>query len=135
LVRIYQRSGTGAILAETKHNHCILLVEDDDAVRAIVTRMLVRNGYEVRGAADAEQAIRQMVGFHPSLLVMDMNLPGMHGLDLVHLLRGKRLELPAIAITGEEMEEFVAMASGFSTVVLKPFTEKELISAITRTIY
>jgi CheY-like chemotaxis protein len=113
----------------------ILLVEDDEAVRTLVTRLLERNGYEVRAAAGPESALRQMKDFHPALLVMDMNLPGMHGLDLVHLLRGARLELPAIAITGEQLEEFEAMASGFSAVVQKPFTEADLIDAIKKTIF
>ncbi len=113
----------------------ILLVEDDDAVRALVTRLLVKNGYEVRAADGAVSALEQMVQYHPALLVMDINLPGMNGLELVHLLRGARLELPAIAITGQELDEFEAMASGFSTVVQKPFTEAQLIAAVQRTIF
>lgn len=113
----------------------ILLVEDEEAVRNLVTRLLEKHGHEVRSAAGPDTALLQMKDFHPALLLMDMNLPGMHGLDLVHLLRGARLELPAIAITGEQLEEFEAMASGFSAVVQKPFTEAELIATIKRTIY
>jgi two-component system KDP operon response regulator KdpE len=108
----------------------ILLVEDDDAVRALVSRKLERHGYVVRAAPNPLEAIASIKEWRPALLIMDMNLPLLHGLELVHLLRGNSLGIPAIAITGAPLDEDMAQAAGFLKVLYKPFGLDELLQAV-----
>ena len=108
----------------------ILVVEDDGAVSALIARQLRRHGYEVRVAAGPLEALEALKGWEAHLLLMDMGLPGMHGLDLVHLLRGANLGIPAIAITGEQLDADVAQAAGFLHLLIKPFGVDELLRAV-----
>ena len=108
----------------------ILIVEDDEAVRTLVARQLTRNGYDVRTAAGPLEALEAIRDWDVHLLLMDMGLPGMHGLDLVHLLRGANLGIPAIAITGEQLDADVAQAAGFLHLLIKPFGLDELLKAV-----
>ncbi|HEX6693917.1 MAG TPA: response regulator [Longimicrobiales bacterium] len=108
----------------------ILVVEDDEAVSSLVARQLERHGYDVRTAAGPLEALEALRDWDVHLLLMDMGLPGMHGLDLVHLLRGANLGIPAIAITGEQLDQDVAQAAGFLHLLIKPFGIDELLKAV-----
>ena len=108
----------------------ILVVEDDEAVQSVVARQLRRHGYDVRTAVGPIEALEALKDWHADLLLMDMGLPGMHGLDLVHLLRGARLGTPAIAMTGETLDEDTVQAAGFLRLLAKPFTLDQLLKAV-----
>ena len=84
----------------------------------------------MRTAAGPLEALEALRDWDVHLLLMDMGLPGMHGLDLVHLLRGANLGIPAIAITGEQLDRDVAQAAGFLHLLIKPFGIDELLKAV-----
>jgi two-component system, cell cycle response regulator DivK len=83
----------------------ILLVEDNDFNRDMLSRRLQRRGYEILSAADAEQAIRLAPAQMPDLILMDINLPGMDGWEATRRLRAneKTAAIPIIALTAHAM--------------------------------
>lgn len=103
----------------------LILVVDDEPVVLELIRRALEGEAEVIVAPDPVTALEAVERFHPDLLIIDMGLPGIHGLQLVGLLRGDRLT-PAIAITGGIVDEDEVQAAGFSAFLLKPFQVAEL---------
>ena len=79
--------------------HSILIVEDDRAVRESLKFSLVIEGFAVRAYADAEHLLAEPRLPEFDCLIVDQNMPGMNGLDLVSALRARHIETPAILIT------------------------------------
>jgi len=79
--------------------HSILIVEDDRAVRESLKFSLVIEGFAVRAYADAEHLLAEPRLPRFDCLIVDQNMPGMNGLDLVSALRARHIETPAILIT------------------------------------
>jgi CheY-like chemotaxis protein len=83
----------------------VLLVEDNDFNRDMLSRRLKRRGYEIIDAADGEQAVR-LAGEHvPDLILMDINLPGMDGWEATRRIKAKQetASIPIIALTAHAM--------------------------------
>ncbi len=105
----------------------VLVVDDEPIVRDVVVRYLQREGYETLEAGDgllAQQLVRE---HEPSLVVLDLMLPGMDGLQLCQWIRG-RSELPVIMLTAraEEADRIVGLELGADDYVTKPFSPREL---------
>lgn len=83
----------------------ILLVEDNDFNRDMLSRRLKRRGYEIVDAADGEQAVRLAGTQVPDLILMDINLPGMDGWEATRRIRAKESTagIPIIALTAHAM--------------------------------
>ena len=79
--------------------HSILIVEDDRAVRESLKFSLVIEGFAVRAYADAEQLLAETHLPKFDCMIVDQNMPGMNGLDLVSELRARHIDTPAILIT------------------------------------
>jgi two-component system cell cycle response regulator DivK len=113
----------------------MILVVDDNATNLKLARLLLqREGYEVRTAPDAEEALRVLESHRPALILMDIQLPGMDGLELTRRLKGEPrtagiviLALTAYAMKGDEEK---ARAAGCDGYVAKPLD----LDALTRTI-
>jgi DNA-binding response OmpR family regulator len=99
-----------------------LVVEDEEAIRRLVSRILEGEGFVCQTAADGEQAIDLLESAPFDLVVTDKNLPGVSGLEVARLARALRPELPVLLITGYASEESAAEAVrlGISDYVLKP---------------
>lgn len=111
--------------------HKILLVDDEPGVLRFMGLALERAGYEVLPASEPLTALQHVRAHTPALMILDMELPGMHGLDLLQVLRGDALRFtPAIAITGHKVEPDEVQAHGFVALLLKPFTAQELLSVV-----
>ena len=109
----------------------ILLVDDDPGVLRLVEMLLERDVYVVLTASEPVTALQHLRTHTPALLIVDMHLPGLHGLELLQLLRGASGRVtPAIAITGGAIEPDEVQANGFVALVRKPFNPKELIAAV-----
>src|SRR4051794_39161057 len=105
----------------------VLVVDDEPIVREIVVRYLERDGHNAVEAADADSARAALDRHTPSLVVLDLMLPGTDGLELCRWIRS-RSDLPVIMLTarGEESDRIVGLELGADDYVTKPFSPREL---------
>src|SRR3972149_2229080 len=109
----------------------VLVVDDEPIVREVVVRYLVREGHQTLEAADGNAARGAIEQNDPSLVVLDLMLPGMDGLELCRWIRS-RSELPVIMLTarGEEADRIVGLELGADDYVTKPFSPRELVARV-----
>ena len=109
----------------------VLVVDDEPIVRDVVVRYLEQEGYRTLQAGDGETARGLLEQELPSLVVLDLMLPGMDGLALCRWIRG-RSELPVIMVTalGEEADRLTGLDIGADDYLTKPFSPRELVARI-----
>jgi CheY-like chemotaxis protein len=107
----------------------VLLVDDDDQVRRFVQGVLSEAGYDVVATSDAESAIDHAEAGGFALLITDVVLPGMSGVDLVRTVRTRRPEVACLLITGFAGDEVIERDLGDTMLVPKPFTPEALLRA------
>jgi len=110
----------------------ILVVEDDLTVAEVVVDYLRHAGLEPRAAVDGQSALEIAATWRPDLVVLDLMLPGVSGLDVCRRLREERdgrAPLPVIMLTalGEESDRVRGLESGADDYVTKPFSPRELV--------
>jgi DNA-binding response OmpR family regulator len=105
----------------------ILVVDDDPMVAEVVARYLERDGHSVECVGDGEEALRRALADPPDLMVLDLMLRRMSGLQVCRKLR-ERWPVPVIMLTalGEEMDRVVGLETGADDYVTKPFSPREL---------
>ncbi|MFC7738800.1 ATP-binding protein [Roseomonas sp. GCM10028921] len=109
----------------------VLVVEDDPDVSWIATAFLRRAGFEVATAGSPDQALHLLrSGLSPNILVTDFMMPGMNGAELIARARELRPELPALMITGYASPQADGHAPHDVPILVKPFEDHDLISAI-----
>jgi len=106
----------------------LLLIEDDAAIVAGLRLSLSLEGYEVVTAADGEAGCRLAVDDPPDLVLLDIMLPGMHGLEVLRRLRAVDPDLPVLILTarGEEGDKVLGLQLGADDYISKPFNLEEL---------
>lgn len=114
-----------------------ILIVDDNAVNLKLARILLTSeGYGVRTACDAEEALRVMQDWRPQLILMDIQLPGMDGLELTRQLKAseKTREVVVLALTAYAMkgDEERARAAGCDDYISKPIDADMLLSVIAK---
>jgi DNA-binding response OmpR family regulator len=112
-------------------NGTVLVVDDEPIVREVVVRYLAREGYRTLEAGDGDEARRLIEQDPPSLVVLDLMLPGTDGLSLCRWIRS-RTQLPVIMLTarGEEADRIVGLELGADDYVTKPFSPRELAARV-----
>ncbi|MEZ5379598.1 MAG: response regulator transcription factor [Acidimicrobiales bacterium] len=115
----------------TPGRHRILLVEDDDRIRASLRLAMRDEGYDVLEAPSAEAALDVMADERPELLLVDVMLPGMSGLDLIRRVR-RTSAIPIVIVTArDDSHDVVAgLECGADDYVTKPYNVKELAARI-----
>ncbi|TDD03295.1 response regulator transcription factor [Saccharopolyspora terrae] len=110
----------------------VLVVDDDHAVRDVVRRYLERAGYQVDLADDGETALRSNAERRPDLIVLDLMLPGIGGLEVCRRVR-ERGPVPVVMLTalGEESDRVAGLELGADDYVVKPFSPRELVLRVT----
>jgi two-component system, OmpR family, response regulator ResD len=105
----------------------ILVVDDDETVAEVVSRYLEREGYEVRSVGEGPAALESAARWAPDLVVLDLMLPGLDGLEVCRRLRLMG-PVPVIMLTarGEESDRVVGFEVGADDYVAKPFSPREL---------
>ena len=106
----------------------ILVVEDDATVSEVVCSYLRRAGYEVAAVADGVTALSNALAAPPDLVILDLMLPGLDGLEVCRRLR-ERGPVPVIMLTalGEESDRLAGLELGADDYVTKPFSPRELV--------
>jgi DNA-binding response OmpR family regulator len=109
----------------------VLVVEDDVDIADVLRRSLRNEGYEVRTSADGIEALDVAAGFVPDLVVLDLGLPGLDGVEVCKRLRSDG-DVPILMLTARaETEDRVAgLDSGADDYLVKPFERKELLARI-----
>jgi two-component system KDP operon response regulator KdpE len=109
----------------------ILVVDDDPQIRRVLRATLVGHQYEVVEARSGEEAIDKVSQEMPSLVLLDMNLPGMNGLETCRTLRGGS-EIPVIIVSvrNSEKDKVAALDAGADDYITKPFGIQELLARI-----
>jgi DNA-binding response OmpR family regulator len=110
----------------------ILVVEDDPSILRGLDLNLAMEGYKVRTATDGEEGLRIARTERPDLLIVDVMLPRMGGLDLVRELRKEDPDMPILILSakGQEQDKVAGLALGADDYVVKPFGLSELLARI-----
>jgi two-component system response regulator RegX3 len=109
----------------------ILIIEDEGSIREALRYNLAREGYEVLEAASGPAALITARGEHPDLILLDLMLPGMSGLEVCRVLR-KEMSVPILVLTAKstELDKVVGLQIGADDYVTKPFSMNELLARI-----
>ena len=106
----------------------VLVVEDDDAVRMAVDRGLGVHGFDVSSVPDAESAIAIVARRRPDVMIVDIGLPGMSGVELCTRLRGLDIDTPILILSARDQvgDRVAGLQAGADDYVVKPFSLDEL---------
>jgi DNA-binding response OmpR family regulator len=109
----------------------ILLVDDEPLITDSLSYSLKREGFEVKAVGDGEQAMKEIGNFDPDLVVLDIMLPGMNGLEVCRRIRANKAT-PVIMLTarGEELDRILGLEVGADDYLAKPFSFRELLARI-----
>jgi len=110
----------------------LLIVEDDPTLRQALTFNLAREGYEVSSSSDGESALQAARNERLDLILLDVMLPGMSGLEVLRALRRDGVSTPVIVLSakGDEIDRVVGLKVGADDYVSKPFSRPELLARI-----
>ncbi len=112
--------------------HHLYVVEDDAATRDMLADYLEKQGLAVTAMARAEELLKRMHRLRPDLVVMDVNLPGLSGLEALRRLRGDGDRVPVILLTArhEEVDRVLGLEMGADDYLVKPYSARELLARI-----
>jgi two-component system alkaline phosphatase synthesis response regulator PhoP len=110
----------------------ILVVEDEVSITTLLEYNLSKAGYEVTAATDGEKALEWAKREHPDLVLLDLMLPKMDGLEVCKQLRQYQKELPIIMLTAkdDEFDKVLGLEVGADDYVTKPFSPREVIARV-----
>ncbi len=109
----------------------ILVVDDEPQITRVLRRGLMTHGYDVRVAADGESALDVWNDWPPDLVVTDLSMPGMDGIELCRRLREQsQLPIIVLSVKGEEQIKVKALDAGADDYITKPFGMDELLARI-----
>ena len=112
----------------------IFIVEDEPDIAELLTYNLEREGFEVAACTDGEEAVRRIPGAQPDLVLLDLLLPGLDGLEVCQRLKVEPTtrKIPIIMVTakGEESDIVLGLGMGADDYISKPFSPKELIARV-----
>jgi DNA-binding response OmpR family regulator len=123
-------AATDATTAE-RDGRRVLVVDDEAIVRDVLSRYLVREGFVVSTASDGEQALAELRASHPDLVLLDLMLPRVDGLEVFR--RMQAAGPPAVIMLtarGEETDRLVGLEMGADDYVTKPFSPREVVARV-----
>ncbi len=112
----------------------ILIVDDEREIRELLRYNLERHGYQVLTAQDGEEGLARAFATHPDLVLLDLLLPGLNGLEVLRELRQEPTtrDLPVLLLTarGAEMDKLLGFERGADDYITKPFSPREVIARV-----
>jgi len=116
---------------EPSHDRTVLVVDDYDANRVLLQDVLESEGFRVLGASDGNQALRVLEGEQPSVILLDLKMPGCDGRELLSRLKadGRLAPIPVVLVTADKD---AARLTGVAALVKKPFDIGHLVETVKR---
>jgi len=115
-------------------NEKVVVIEDEADIREVIEHNLSREGYQVYSSADGEEGLQLVKAKSPNLVLLDLMLPGLDGLDVCRALKADLVtqSIPIVMVTakGEESDIVLGLGIGADDYVVKPFSPKELIARV-----
>jgi len=110
----------------------ILVIDDDESLRDTISLMLERENFRVIQAGDGKSGFEKAVVSRPNLILVDLRLPGMSGVEVCKELRASRNKTPIIVLSavGDEMDKVLLLEIGADDYLVKPFGARELLARI-----
>jgi two-component system phosphate regulon response regulator PhoB len=112
----------------------VLIIEDEEDIRELVNYNLSKEGYQITSAESGEEGLKTAKSKQPNLIVLDLMLPGMDGLEICKLLKAdpKTQHIPIVMLTakGEESDVITGLELGADDYIAKPFSPKVLVARI-----
>jgi two-component system response regulator ResD len=111
----------------------VLVVDDEPTIVEVVARYMERAGYETYEASDGPAALRVAAEHRPDLVVLDLMLPGLDGLEVMrqlHEREGPRIAVILLTARGEQSDRLVGLRDGADDYVVKPFSPAELVARV-----
>jgi DNA-binding response OmpR family regulator len=110
----------------------ILVIDDDETVRETISVMLEQEGFRVLTAAEGPAGFNQAITARPDLLLVDLRLPGMSGVEICKQVRSSGLQTPIVVLSavGDEVDKVLLLEIGADDYVVKPFRARELLARI-----
>ena len=117
---------------DSEHPYHLFAVEDDVALRDMLRTYLERQGRAITAMASAEELLQRMTHLRPDLVVLDVGLPRLSGLDACQRLRADGDRIPIILLTarGEEIDRVLGLEMGADDYLAKPFSARELLARV-----
>jgi DNA-binding response OmpR family regulator len=108
----------------------ILVIDDDDSLRDTIGLMLEQEGYRVHLAGDGREGYERSLTLRPDLILVDLRLPGMSGVEICRQLRADKVQTPIIVLSavGDEIDKVLLLEIGADDYVTKPFGRRELMA-------
>jgi DNA-binding response OmpR family regulator len=110
----------------------ILVIDDDEAIRQVIGVMLENEGFRAVLAADGKTGLQEAFSSRPSLIVVDLRMPGLSGVDVCKGIRAAGMRTPLIVLSavGDEIDKVLLLEMGADDYVVKPFGTRELLARI-----
>ncbi len=124
-------AATLAVMENGDPRGSVLVVDDERTITEVVSRYLERAGYETRVAGDGPRALELAGADRPDLVVLDLMLPGMDGLEVMRRLReGDGVSVILLTAKGEATDRVIGLRLGADDYVVKPFSPAELVARV-----
>ena len=108
----------------------VLVVDDEPTIGEVVSAYLERAGYETRVAVDGFAALDAVAERRPDLIVLDLMLPGLDGLEVMRRVRNRATAIILLTAKGEESDRVIGLRLGADDYVVKPFSPAELVARV-----
>ena len=110
----------------------ILIIEDDPNIALGLETLLTGEGFEVSTCNRGDKAIEAVAKHRPSLIILDVMLPGANGFEICKQLRAKKIPIPILMLTakGQELDKVIGLEAGADDYVTKPFGVREVVARI-----
>ena len=113
----------------------VLIVEDDKAIRNLITTTLETQSYKFHTAVNGKEAIMNTASFNPDIVILDLGLPDMDGIDIIKKIRTwSNVPIIVVSARSEDKDKIDALDSGADDYLTKPFSVEELLARLRVTI-
>jgi two-component system, OmpR family, KDP operon response regulator KdpE len=118
-------------MANSENKANILVVDDETQITRVLKTALSAKGYNIRTASDGVQALQEMRNWPPDLIITDLRMPNMDGLQLCQKVRAQsRIPIIVLSVKGEETIKVEALDAGADDYITKPFSVNELLARV-----